>query len=251
VLVLLPPSEGKTPGGDGPRLRLSALSWPSTLGSTRSRIVKRLVELCRGDPTNAREVLGLSERLDADRVAGSRIRSSPTLPAGLRYSGVLYDALGYASLAAPARERADATLVTFSGLWGAVRPADPIPAYRLGITTRLPGEPAIPAIWRDPVGRALSRQIAAEGAIDLRSTGYAEMARLTPRARANLTVIKVVAPSFASKQIKGILARRVLAEGAVTVDGFLAAAKEVGLRCDPSSGREHTVSMPTGWLPPG
>lgn len=229
MLVLLPPSEGKVTGGTGPRLRLPSLSWHRELGAVRREMVKQLVDLCRGDRAAARAVLGLSEALDEDRRANTAIRSSPTLPAGERYAGVLYDALGYATLPAAARQRADVGLVTFSGLWGAVRPTDPIPAYRIGIGVRLPGRPGIPAIWRDALGAALAAEIEAHGALDFRSAGYDAMARLPAAAAARVIAVKVRGPSFQSKQAKGRLVRAMLLAGVPDVEHLRAAADTLDL----------------------
>jgi cytoplasmic iron level regulating protein YaaA (DUF328/UPF0246 family) len=249
VLVLLPPSEGKAPGGQGSRLSLTGLSWHRELGPTRRRVLKALVDLCRADPPRARALLGLSEALDTDRRANTVIRSAPTLPAGNRYAGVLYGALGYPSLPAAARHRADAALVTFSGLWGAVRPVDEIPAYRIGVGTRLPGQPGIPAIWRDPVGSALAAAIEERGALDLRSAGYDQMARLPATAARRVLTVKVKAPSFQSKQIKGLLVRAMLLAGSPGPESLVTAARLLAVEVtDAPAGL--VLTAPAGWQPP-
>ena len=48
MLVLLPPSEGKAPGGDGPPLHLAGLSSPA-LTAARSRLVDALVAAAERD----------------------------------------------------------------------------------------------------------------------------------------------------------------------------------------------------------
>jgi cytoplasmic iron level regulating protein YaaA (DUF328/UPF0246 family) len=230
MLVLLPPSETKQPGGTNGPVRLPQLSWHRTLGATRRGVLKTLVDLCRSDRAAARAALGLSERLDAERQANARLRASPTLPAGLRYTGVLYDALGYPTLTPGQRQLADASLLTFSGLWGALRPTDLIPSYRLGIGTRLPGQPSIPALWRRPIGQALSREVAAAGALDLRSTGYSQMAAWSPGARTAVVTVRITAHSFGGKQLKGQLVRAMLELGSVGADELVTAAAGLGLR---------------------
>ena len=56
-----------------------------------------------------------------------------------------------------------------SALWGFVRPTDRIPAYRLSMGATLPRIPSLPALWRDPLRRALPDS----GLIvDLRSGAY-------------------------------------------------------------------------------
>ncbi|GAA3236275.1 hypothetical protein GCM10020256_54800 [Streptomyces thermocoprophilus] len=129
MLVLLPPSEGKAPSGTGSPLRLDSLSLPG-LTAARAAVLEELVELCAGDEEKAREVLGLSEGLRGEVGKNAGLREAGARPAGEIYTGVLYDALGLASLEGPARERAAGWLLVFSGLWGAVRVTDPIPSYR-------------------------------------------------------------------------------------------------------------------------
>ena len=58
MLVLLPPSETKRDGGDGPPLRLDALSYP-TLGPLRAALLDELVALAADGPA-CRRALGIS-----------------------------------------------------------------------------------------------------------------------------------------------------------------------------------------------
>src|SRR5512133_1372007 len=58
VIVLLPPSETKRAGGDGPPLQLDALSFPA-LRSMRAALVDELVSLA-ADPPACRRALGIS-----------------------------------------------------------------------------------------------------------------------------------------------------------------------------------------------
>jgi cytoplasmic iron level regulating protein YaaA (DUF328/UPF0246 family) len=96
VLVLLPPSETKVNGGDGPPLRLEALSHPA-LGPVRKGLVDELVELA-ADPDGCRAALGLSPKQDAEIARNAALWTAPTMPALHRYTGVLYDALDVRSL---------------------------------------------------------------------------------------------------------------------------------------------------------
>jgi cytoplasmic iron level regulating protein YaaA (DUF328/UPF0246 family) len=252
VLILLPPSEGKAPGGDGPPVDLDSLSWPE-LTATRLRVAKSLVTSCQGNPVRARERLGLSAALDDDRAANAELWTSPTRPAGERYCGVLHDALGYPTLSSAARQRADAAVVVLSGLWGATRPVDLLPAYRVGIASQLPRIGPLPTLWRAPLHRALDAVVAGEGAVDLRSSGYSLMYRPSAEAAARMTEVRVTGPdgqraaaSYQSKVAKGRLVRAMLSSGALTVDGLLSAATAIGVLAD---GDESSVvvRLPTGW----
>ena len=133
MLVLLPPSEGKAEGGRGRPLDLESLSLPG-LTEARAGVLDELVELCSGAPDDtekARTVLGLSEGLRGEVAKNAALRTAPARPSGEIYTGVLYDALGLATLETAAKRRAGRSLLVFSALWGAVGVRDHIPSYLL------------------------------------------------------------------------------------------------------------------------
>jgi cytoplasmic iron level regulating protein YaaA (DUF328/UPF0246 family) len=252
VLILLPPSEGKSRGGDGPPVDVDSLSWPE-LTATRLRVAKALVTACQGNPVRARARLGLSAALDADRAANAQLWASATMAAGERYCGVLHDALGYPTLPAPARRRADGAVVVLSGLWGATRPPDLLPAYRIGIATQLPRIGPLPTLWRAPLHRALDALVAQTGVIDLRSSGYSLMYRPSSAAAAGVISVKITGPdgkraaaSYQSKVAKGRLVRAMLLAGQPSLDGLLRAAGAIGVLADGDAGGV-VVRLPVGW----
>lgn len=252
MLILLPPSEGKAGGGDGPPVDIASLTWPS-LTKERERIARVLVTMCQGNHVTARKRLGLSEALDDDRAANAELLESPTMPGGHRYCGVLHDALSYPSLPAAARKRADAAVIIFSGLWGATRPTDLLPAYRIGIGTHLPRLPGLPAYWRQPLTKALDGLVAAEGAIDLRSGGYSTMYTPTKPTAPRLVNVRITSPdgkraaaSYQSKVAKGRLAREMVITGTPSVDGLFKAAAQIGVAADGDESRV-VVRLPDGW----
>ncbi|MDP9100698.1 MAG: peroxide stress protein YaaA [Actinomycetota bacterium] len=227
MLLLLPPSEGKALGGAGPPLDLAGLSF-SSLASVRRTLVAAVVRLARRQPAALRAALGLSERQRGEVGDNAALRTSATLPAIERYTGVVYDQLGYASLPAAARHRADETLLVSSALFGLLRPTDSIPRYRLPAGTALPGLPALAALWRP----ALEPVLAGTGGlvVDLRSGAYASLARMPTAIQVRVlrdvdghrTVV-----SHDNKYTKGRLARQLLLHGAQTVADVAAAGREV------------------------
>jgi hypothetical protein len=252
VLILLPPSEGKTRGGDGPPVDIATLSWPD-LDRARRRVATALVAVCRRTPRKARHYLGLSEALDGDRQANADLLESATMPAGRRYSGILHDAFGYPTLPAAARRRADASVVVFSGLWGAVRPTDQLPVYRIGINTNLPKIGPLPSYWREPLAAALDDAVASMGALDLRSSGYTQMYRPSSDATASLIDVAITGPdgkkaasSYQSKVAKGRLARELLRSGTPSAASLVRSAATIGLTADAGTNR-IVVRVPAGW----
>lgn len=82
--VLLPPSETKAPGGDGPPLALSALGFPE-LNRRRTELIAAVIALC-ADPVLARSALGVAASKDGEIVATARLRTTGTRPALHRYT---------------------------------------------------------------------------------------------------------------------------------------------------------------------
>jgi cytoplasmic iron level regulating protein YaaA (DUF328/UPF0246 family) len=164
VLVLLPPSETKASGGDGPALQLDTLSHPE-LTPARRKLIDELVSLA-GDVPAGLAALGLSERQRGEVERNATLRTAPTLPALRRYTGVLYATLDAGSLRRPARAR----LAVVSALFGLLAADDPIPAYRLSAASSLPGVGSVRSIWRPVLAPLLAG--AAGLLVDLRSSGY-------------------------------------------------------------------------------
>jgi cytoplasmic iron level regulating protein YaaA (DUF328/UPF0246 family) len=231
---------------------LSDLSWPQ-LTAARQRVLTALVSLCRRSPAKARTLLGLSDALDSDRAANAAADTSPTMPAGHRYTGVLHDALGYPTLPAVARRRADSSLVVLSGLWGAVRPVDQLPAYRIGIGTNLPKIGPLPTYWRGALYDALDAEIAESGALDLRSSGYSLMYKPSPEAAANIVTAAITGPdgkraasSYQSKVAKGRLVRALLQLPKPKITDIAKAGEAIGLKvADRATGL--VLKVPDGW----
>ena len=149
VLILLPPSEGKTAPRRGKALDLGSLSSPS-LTTTRTTLLESLVRLCGDDPDKAAAVLGLGPAQRDLVQRNADLEDAPTARADAIYTGVLYDALGFDTLSPAARRRATARVAITSSLFGIVRPGDRIPAYRLS------GDATLPARVRSPARGARS-----------------------------------------------------------------------------------------------
>ncbi len=244
VIVLLPPSETKRAGGDGPPLRLDALSFPA-LRPTRAALIDELVTLA-ADPARCRRALGLSASQDHEIERNSALYDAPTLPAIHRYTGVLYDALDIESLRGKALSRAHARLAVGSALFGLVRADDPIPAYRLSAASKLPGQPTLASRWRPALEPMLAGIATEELVVDLRSGSYAALGRL-PTA-VNVDVVSEHADghrtvvSHFNKAHKGRLARALVASRAEPDDAakVAAVARRAGMRVE-SDGNELTV----------
>ena len=223
MLVLLPPSEGKAPGGRGAPLDLTRLSHPA-LHPVRERLVRALQDAARRDPEGLRAALDCS----AGEVAKDAVlTSSPTMPALRRYTGVVYEALSHATLSPAGRRRASASLRVASALFGLLSPRDPVPAYRLSGATSLPGVGSLAAAWR-PV---LEPELAAHRlVVDLRSGPYAALARVPHAVQVRVlrdTDGARAVVSHDNKWTKGLLARALCEGGARSVRDVAEAARAV------------------------
>ncbi|HEX4698675.1 MAG TPA: peroxide stress protein YaaA [Actinomycetes bacterium] len=218
MLVLLPPSEAKAAGGDGPPVgRRPALSTPS-LGAARGDLLAAIRAAARTDRTDLVAGLRLPASVaDAALRADLRAATAPTMPALRRYAGVLYQALDVGSLPSGAARRAEAAVIVASGLWGVVRGADLVPDYRVPASGRVPGFGGVAAHWRGPLAALMPSLVGEQAVLDLRSTDYLAMWRPAPALRGRVLQVRVLADpgtgraptgvSYHAKWVKGLLVR--------------------------------------------
>lgn len=239
MLVLLPPSEGKSrPSSRRGPLALERLSWPE-LTPAREQVLDAL-ERVSARP-DAVQVLGVGPSLATEVAANTSLRAAPAAPASEIYSGVLYDALGAGSLSTAGRRRAARRLVVVSALWGALRWADRIPAYRLSMGTTLPGVGALAAFWRAHLDGVLDTAAGPGLVVDCRSATYqAAWAPPPPLARrtVGVRVLQEVdgrrtVVSHLAKHTRGLVVRHLLeTDGDPRTPRALAAAVARGFECE-------------------
>ena len=222
MLVLLPPSEGKTAPRRGKPLDLGTLSFPG-LTATREEVLDALVSLAAKDTQRALEVLKLSPRQTDEVARDAALETAPTAAAGSVYTGVLYDALDLATLDAAAKRRAQRSVVVASALFGALRLGDRIPAYRLSGDVVLPELGTVSSLWRDPLATALPEAAGRGIVVDLRSGVYAAMWKPTGDVASRTVAVRVLQQlpdgsravvSHFNKATKGRLLRHWLTTGA-------------------------------------
>ena len=247
MIVLLPPSETKRSGGDGPALRLKKLGTPA-LTPLRTELIAELVELA-ADPDACRAALGISKAQDEEITRNATLRTAPTMPAIHRYTGVLYDALDIGSLSGVAASRAAARLAIGSALFGLLRADDQIPAYRLSAGSKLPGRPGLATRWRPVLEPVLAGLAAEELIVDLRSGAYVGLARIEQSVRVDVLADKpdgtrTVVTHF-NKAHKGRLARALATTGTEpdSAAKVAAVARKAGMRVE-RDGDELTIVVP-------
>ncbi|BFM24068.1 YaaA family protein [Microbacterium sp. che218] len=189
MLVLLPPSETKRPGGEGLALDLEGLALP-TLRGPRDTVVDALVALAADEDLAAR-VLKLSEKRRHEVADDAALRTAATMPAIDRYTGVLFDALDAAGLDADARAWLGEHVMIHSAPFGPVGALDGIPAYRLAAGTSIPGLPPLRRVWAGAVSDALAA-LRPDFVLDLRSEAYAALGPVPPEVPS--VYVRVVTP---------------------------------------------------------
>lgn len=216
MLILLPPSEGKTRPECGAPVELDELSFPE-LNHRRREILDALMEVSSRE--DALDVLKVGASLAAEVEANTSLSSAPAAPAHSVYSGVLFDALGRDRLDAAAQHRADRDVVVISALWGAVGFADRIPAYRLSMGVNLPGVGKLAAAWRPLLTETVTERADGGLVVDARSSTYAAAAKAPSATTVGIDVVqerggtrKVV--SHFAKHTRGELVGRLLADDA-------------------------------------
>ncbi|MEO8246211.1 MAG: peroxide stress protein YaaA [Chloroflexota bacterium] len=212
MLVILPPSETKRPPPDiGPVLQLDELTFPA-LSEMRSRVLDALIATSQLPDAKRRLLVGPSLVGEVQR--NVRLRELPARPAIDTYAGPLYGGIDPASWAPEVQARAGRQVVIVSALWGALRPADRIPPYRLHVCSRLVGMDRLEPAWRTVLPAVLTEAAGFAGPVlDLRSRAYRAVGR--PAGLDDQTVTLRVRPSSrGGAHIGDVIAKRIRGEAA-------------------------------------
>jgi cytoplasmic iron level regulating protein YaaA (DUF328/UPF0246 family) len=174
MLILLPPSEKKKAATSPEKFDLSSLTFAAELSALRSQTT-----------------------------AGSD--SSKTSPAIEIYDGVLYQGLGWNSLSATQKKRANSRVLIVSALFGLVKPLDQIFQYKIKIDSKL---------WRAAIA-AVSTKFVSELVIDCRSSTYKSVWTINPENTVEVRVFKINGTersviTHMSKKYRGELTRHLL-----------------------------------------
>lgn len=210
MLILLPPSEGKTAPTSGDQVDLEALAFAGELTESRRKLLGALAALAELPLDRAVSMLAVSKGQAGEVAVDAELSSAPAGPAATVYTGVLYDRLRLPELP----RRAQGRVLIASALWGVLRPGDRIPYYRLSAKAKLDGIGGLAAFWRPALTAALPDE---EGTlvVDMRSGAYAAAWR--PQ-RAELLAVRAFTEtkgkrkpvSHMAKAVRGEVARALL-----------------------------------------
>ncbi|MFZ4585349.1 MAG: YaaA family protein [Acidimicrobiia bacterium] len=211
LTVLLPPSEGKAEGGRGRfAFRTGAFTQ---LAKSRQQVADALSTAARGP--GAAKLLGASgATLERAVAADSAIKGAPVLPAGERYTGVVWEHLDLESLGKGAQTRANDSIVVVSGLLGLVGVTDPVPDYRLKMGASLPPFGKLSKWWRSQLTDALIDRVTGGVVLDLLPKEHADALDRALVAAAAKRFVRVEfvkagggAAGHNAKAVKGLVAR--------------------------------------------
>ncbi|MDT4959285.1 MAG: uncharacterized protein QOD31_3084 [Pseudonocardiales bacterium] len=224
------------------------------LAAPRAAALSALQTLVNGDPEVAAQALLLPPGVATDALAANAaVADSPTTPALRRYTGVVYDGLGFGVLAPAAQRIAGRSILVCSGLFGVVRGDEPIPLYRVPAKATLPGLGIAGTFWRAALLDVMPAMLGRGLVIDLRSGDYAAMWRPAAAATRRVLTVRVLSPNqrgghavlsypskFAKGRLAGALVSRVAAGLPVQgMDDVAAAWRDSGGTRSEAAGSNH------------
>ena len=223
TVILIPPSEGKKPGGRGKPL------------NGISPEVKTMVDRLKEFEGDWEKLLGVKGKALEQAIHINRqITRSPTLPAIERYAGVVYAGIDYPTLQKTARDFLNTHVRILSAVFGLIGPEEQIPDYKLKVE-KLDAQ----KFWK-PV---LNRQMKDKFVIDLLPQSHRKAVEFDEGISVEFNVIKngkLVAAGHEGKFIKGRFVR-FLCEEKITDPKKFSGFREDGFVWDGSAFVKRTT----------
>jgi uncharacterized protein len=223
-ILLLPPSEGKEPGGVA---TVSPGFFDQELAQARRAVKKALkAELKDLSPKRAEAIFKARGELAERAFQATKAyvaNKAALLPAYERYSGVVWAHLDPSTLRASERKR----IWIPSALYGITTANDPIADYRLTFHVGLDGLGNLAGFWREPLSQVIAQQAKGRIVVDLLPNEHRaalDDQLLAPGVK--LVRVDFVAANGKSaaghnaKAVKGVVARTILDEGLKSLSRF-------------------------------
>lgn len=225
-LVLVPSSKAKADGGDGPAYRRSSALTAGPLAKARRHVLSALKQAAaQADDRAVARLCGVKPADVAEHRRRLRaLGDAPTMPAHLRYTGVVHR---FARMETVSPATAGVDVATFSALTGIAMLDEPVPSYRLEVTGRVPELGVLRTWWRTQLGEHLRTLGTGRVVWDLLPGEFAGL--WPPAERGDVEVIGVAflrpdgraAPSASAKVAKGHLLRVLLDDPTLTPDDLV------------------------------
>lgn len=214
-LVLVPSSKAKAPGGEHPPYGDSPAVSAGPLAGPRQEALTALQAAADElDDAGLARLCGVrADDVGRHRKLLAALAHAPTLPAHLRYTGVVHRFAGLESVT-PAQAGVDVAI--FSGLLGIALLDEAVPDYRLEATGRVPALGVLGSWWRHQLAAPLRRLTAARMVWDLLPGEFARLWPDAERGGAHVVTVRFAradgraAPSASAKVAKGHLLRLLL-----------------------------------------
>lgn len=166
-VILLPPAEGKQPGGNpfAPDMfdyrTSNTFNYFNDLNPQRRKLINALQDTVRGGEAELEALFGVKNGALEEAVEANLEIFSGALMATLdRYSpGVMYKAMDFAGLPTGAQRRLLENGIIFSGIFGLLRPDDLIPNYKLKMDASLPEIGNVGSYWKPHISPILNRRV--------------------------------------------------------------------------------------------
>ena len=242
-LLLVPPSEAKTPGGS--RSAAAKGVFDEILADDRLEVIATLAATLKGAPLRRREIL-LNARgplMDRALVATQELAAgtAPLRPAWKRFSGVVWTHLDPASLLPSSRKR----LLIPSSVYGLTTGEDRIADFRLKMNVGVGSLGTMATFWRTRLTPVLASHVKTAPLVSLLPKEH-EMAIDLDALSKTRTVVRVVfsddggsaTVGHDAKAVKGVLARALLVEGL----GVLSTFEWHGWTAEDRDGVSHIVA---------
>ena len=223
LLLLVPPSEAKAPGGR--RFTYRGV-FDGPLDDARTEIRAALRSALRTPSVDAGKVFQVRGVLLHNALVATTLLcdgNAPLLPAWRRYVGVVWDHLSPASLRTSQRGR----ILVPSALYGLTTAQDHIAEYRLKMNVQLEPVGGLAAFWRPRLTPLIIEHRPSATIVNLLPREHAGAIDLVEVARHR----KIISVPFLSwdgakqsghdaKAAKGVLARRIVQEGLGALASF-------------------------------
>lgn len=222
LLVLIPPSQGKSQGG---RRRSKAGVFDEALEGSRREVLSALGDfVARALPRELEVAFNArGELLERAVEATNEVLFGRALlaPAWRRYEGIVWNHLDPDSLTPALRRR----ILVPSGLYGLLSSEDPIADYRLRMNVRLKPLPSLAQFWRPIVTPLLFERAKSSTIVNFLPQEHAASIDFDSLAESHHVVdVHFVANDekravgHDAKAVKGVLARHVLTDGLETIE---------------------------------